>query len=223
MLSSTTTRLDWCKTYCYSPHVVRTADGYRMYYIGRTGASWSIKGFMIGTATSKDGLNWEAYPDPVLTVDNVPWGAFGLQTPHALWDEEEQLYKLWFTAITEWTYRKEVGALEMTARLGYATSADGIRWDVHPEPVFESARRPCVHKEGRGEYRMWMNSRPSLEDHWSSLYQNVYEFRSGDGVQWMRSDEPVLRESDKHRTGCIYPFVCRDHDRYFVVRSLPQT
>ena len=46
-LSSTTTRLDWCKTYCYSPHVVRTADGYRMYYIGRTGASWSIKGFMI--------------------------------------------------------------------------------------------------------------------------------------------------------------------------------
>ena len=29
-LSGTTTPLDWYKTYCYSPHVIRTGDGYRM-------------------------------------------------------------------------------------------------------------------------------------------------------------------------------------------------
>ena len=218
-LSSTTVGLDWCQTYCYSPHVFRTRDGYRMYFIGRTGDSFTIRGlmgFVIGTATSKDGLQWEAHPDPVLTADQVPWGAFGLQTPHVLWDQEEHRYKLWFIGISEWIYREEVGALEMTARLGYATSADGIRWDVHPEPIFESGRRPCVHKEDDGTYRMWMNSRPSFEEHWSSLYQNVYEFRSADGIQWQRSDQPVLRASAQHRKGCIYPFVCFDQKRYYL-------
>jgi hypothetical protein len=63
---------------------------------------------------------------------------------------------------------------------------------------------------------MWMNSRPSRQDHWRSLYQNVYEFHSQDGIRWNRSEQPVLRESDKHQRGCIYPFVCRDDDRYFL-------
>ena len=221
VLSATTMRFDWCKTYCHSPHVFRTTDGYRMYFIGhtRTEEAWTIKdlmGFVIGTATSKDGLNWEAHPHPVLTHDQVPWGTFGLQTPHVLWDEDEQLFKLWFAGFTEWIYRKGVGALEYTARLGYATSADGIRWDVYPEPIFESSRRPCVHKEERGAYRMWMNARPSRKDHWESLYQNVYEFRSADGIQWKRSDKAVLRASTQHRKGCIYPFVCREQGRYFL-------
>jgi len=218
-LSSATNRLDWCKTYCYSPHVIRTPDGYRMYFVGRTGDSFqtqSLMKFVIGMATSDDGLNWKPHDEPVLTVDDVSWGAFALQTPCALWDTEEQLYKLWFIGITEWVRRTDGGATEMTQRLGYATSPNGIRWQVHPAPVFESGRRPCVHKLGPSEYRMWMNSRPSRQDHWSSLYQNVYEFHSQDGIRWNRSETPVLRESDKHRRGCIYPFVCRDADRYYL-------
>lgn len=219
-LSSTTTRLNWCKTYCYSPHVIRTRDGYRMYFIGKTGDSLQIRsamGFAVGMATSEDGLEWKQYGEtPVLTVDDMPWGAFALQTPCALWDEEEQLFKLWFIGITEWIRNSEGRAMEMTERLGYATSDDGIRWDVHPESIFESGRRPCVHKEGPGQYCMWMNSRPSRESPWNSLYQNVYEFRSEDGIRWARGDEPMFRESNKHRGGCIYPFVCRDDDRYFL-------
>jgi predicted GH43/DUF377 family glycosyl hydrolase len=220
VLSSTTTRVDWCKTYCYSPHVIRTSDGYRMYYIGRTGSSSELKslmGFVVGMATSDDGLHWKPYGEtPVLTFDNVPWGAFALQTPYVMWDEEEQLFKLWFIGITEWVRNSDGGTTEITQRLGYATSEDGIRWNVHPEPIFDSGRRPCVHKEGSGAYRMWMNSRPSRQEPWGSLYQNVYEFRSKDGIRWNRSDEPVLRQSDKHGQGSIYPFVCRDASRYFL-------
>ena len=220
VLSGTTTHLDWFKTFCCSPHVIRTLDGYRMYFIGKASGSLQMSNlmeFVLGMATSEDGLEWEPYGEtPVLTVDAVPWGAFAFQTPYALWDEAEQLFKLWFVGITEWIRDSEDGTAEMTQRLGYATSGDGIGWDVHPDPVFESGRRPCVHKEGPGRYRMWMNSRPSRGAPWNSLYQNVYEFRSEDGIQWARSDEPVLRASDKHRGGCIYPFVCRDDDRYFL-------
>ncbi len=175
-LSSTTTRLDWCRTYIISPHVIRTGDEYRMYYIGRTGESLHVRGqmdYVIGMATSEDGLEWEPYGDtPVLTVDEVHWGAFSLQTPCVLWDEEEQRFKLWFTGYTEWIVTPS-GMREYTERLGYATSDDGIGWDVHPDPVFESGRRPCVHKEGPGRYRMWMNFRPSREAPWDTLYQNV--------------------------------------------------
>jgi len=116
-LSSATNRLGWCNTYCYSPHVIRTPDGYRMYFIGRTGDSFqtqSLMKFVIGMATSDDGLNWKPHDAPVLTVDDVPWGAFALQTPCALWDEEEQLYKLWLIGITEWVRRPDGGATEMT-------------------------------------------------------------------------------------------------------------
>ncbi len=219
VLSGTTTHLDWCKTYCYCPHVIRTEDGYRMYFAGKADGSLRIRSlldFALGMATSKDGLEWKPYEEtPVLTVDDVPWGAFALYTPFVLWDDEEQLFKLWFIGVTEWVSNED-GAVELTERLGYATSGDGIRWDVHPEPVFESGRGPCVHKEGPGGYRMWMNSRLSREAPWDTIDQNVYEFWSEDGIRWARNDEPVLRASPKLRHGCIYPFVCRDGDRYFL-------
>jgi predicted GH43/DUF377 family glycosyl hydrolase len=120
-------------------------------------------------------------------------------------------------AVTEWLRGDRALATEMTQRLGYATSSDGIRWDVHPEPIFGSARRPCVHKEGPGRYRMWMNSRPSREEPFSALYQHIYEFRSEDGIQWSRGEEPVLSTSEKHDPGgCVYPFVCHDENKYFM-------
>lgn len=218
-LSATTTELDWCRTYLYSPHVVRTNDGYVMYYIGRTGDSsklTSLMDFVIGRATSPDGFHWKQHADPVLTSRDVPWGAFALQTPYVLWDDDEMLFKLYFIGITEWVRGTGGGTTEITQRLGYATSGDGIAWDVHPEPIFESGRRPCVHRFAKNDYRMWMNSRPARSDPFISLYQNVYEFRSHDGIAWSRSDEPVLRESEKHRQGAIYPFVSRDTGRYFL-------
>ena len=52
-LSATTTHLDWCKSYCYSPHILRTSEGYRMYYIGKTGGSLHVRdlmGFVLGMA-----------------------------------------------------------------------------------------------------------------------------------------------------------------------------
>ncbi len=220
VLSSLMTNLDWCRTYCYAPHVLRTPDGYRMYYIGRTGNSSDLKslmGFAIGMAVSQDGLTWERFGErPILTFEEVPWGAFALQTPSVLWDPDERRFKLWFIGITEWVRNAGGGTTELTQRLGYATSDDGVRWNVHPEPVFESGRRPCVHREGPGQYRMWMNSRPSRQESYLSLYQNVYDFRSDDGIRWNRSHEPVLRESAQHDQGCIYPCVCRDGERYFL-------
>jgi hypothetical protein len=70
-LSSTSARLDWCETYCYSPHVIRTPDGYRMYFIGRTGDSFqtqSLMKFVIGMATSDDGLNCVRTADAVCAL-----------------------------------------------------------------------------------------------------------------------------------------------------------
>jgi predicted GH43/DUF377 family glycosyl hydrolase len=80
----------------------------------------------IGYAVSEDGLHWERRDEPVLRPA-APWEGSALMCPSVLWDDEEQIYKLWYCG---------GGWFEPDA-IGYATSADGITWERPlAEPVF---------------------------------------------------------------------------------------
>ncbi len=178
-----------------------------MWYLGTSTGSRSSD-IALGYAESDDGIEWREYDgNPILTGDDLPWGS-NFQTPFVLFDDDEHIYKMWFVSVTE-IERDEAGQMtEMTQALGYATSSDGIRWRIHPEPIYESGRSPSVIKEGPGRYRMWMGSRPSRQHPPGDLYRNIYEFTSTDGVQWERSDQPVLQPTGRANS-TVYPFVLK--------------
>ena len=185
-----------------------------MWYLGTSTGSRAAD-IALGYAESDDGIEWREHDaNPILTGDDLSWGS-NFQTPFVLFDEGESIYKMWFVSVTE-IERDESGKMtEMTQSLGYATSRDGISWDIHPEPIFESGRSPSVIKEGPGRYRMWMGSRPSRQHPPGDLYRNVYEFTSTDGLQWARSDQPVLQPTGRANS-TVYPFVIKEGDIYYM-------
>ena len=212
ILSAYTSEQAWCKVVLYTPMVIHHDGKYRMWFIGGSGSSRD-GALHLGYAESEDGFQWRPHPDnPILREEAVPCGP-RVQTPFVMFDPTDELYRMWFICLTKLERSASGGLLEMTQELCYATSADGLNWDLHPEPLYESGRRPCVIREPDGTYHMWMNSRPSRQHPPESLYENVYEFRSDDGIRWARSDGPVIRPSGPLCT-CVYPYVIKDDGAY---------
>jgi hypothetical protein len=212
VLSAYTTGQDWSKVVVYTPFVMHRDGKFKMWYLGTSTGSRSTD-MALGYAESDDGFAWREYDDnPILAGDDIPWGP-NFQTPFVLFDEEEQIYKMWFVSVVHIERGPNGKMTEMTQSLGYATSPDGLRWNVHPEPIYESGRSPSVIKEGPNRYRMWMGSRPSRKHPAGELARNFYEFTSSDGVNWERLDPPVLRPSGKATT-IVYPFVLKENDEY---------
>ena len=212
VLSAHTTRQSWCKVVLYSPHVVYQGGKFRMWYLGTSTASRS-NDMSVGYAESADGISWKEHPgNPILTAKDVPWGRTW-QTPFVLFDEDEGKFKMWFIS-GNGVRRDERGRiLENDQRLGYATSRDGTSWNVHPRPIYASGRSPSIIKQAPDSYRMWMNSRPNLDNVSSELYSNIYAFRSSDGLRWTREQQPCVRPSGKSRS-TVYPFVVREENRF---------
>jgi len=205
----------WAEVMLYTPHVIRVDGDWKMWYIGSSGESRGSD-FDLGFARSSDGLNWQPHSgNPIATLRDIPWGA-GWQTPCVLFDEQEGVYKMWFASRTLIKHDANGGCVALETALGYAQSDDGLSWSVHPEPVYDSARRPWVTKQPDGTYRMWMGSRPSAESKWDDLYRNIYEFRSPDGIDWKRSEAPSVTADETVRS-CVYPCVSQDSGGFLML------
>ena len=213
VLSAMTTDQDWCRVQLYNPTVIRVGGTYKMWYLGNSNAT-RTSDMDLGFAESSDGIHWTEHPDnPILRGGDLPFGS-SWQTPHVLVDADEGVYKMWF--IMAAGRRNEEGRMvDIQQKLGYATSPDGIRWDVHPEPIFPDGRRPCVIKDGPHAYRMWMNSSPSSDGTFDDLVGNIYRFVSTDGINWTRDPEPMLTANDKLRS-VIYALVMQLGDGYIM-------
>lgn len=106
--------------------VIRTEDGYRMYYTGASEAGL----MQIGLATSTDGINWVKYDNPE-TVDTPyaesdpvlangatgEWDALAAYTPRVA-----QVDNGWIM------FYKDIGTRTERPQVGLATSIDGIHW-----------------------------------------------------------------------------------------------
>ena len=104
------------------PVVVRREDGYHMWYTGQTSdKSW------IGYAISGDGVTWKRIANkPVLAADE-PWEKVAVMCPHVIWDEDESLFRMWYSG----------GEQYEPDAIGYATSPDGLHWSKLPSnPIF---------------------------------------------------------------------------------------
>ncbi len=204
ILSARTTDEDWCKVVCYSPHVIFHDGQFHMWYLGTSTGSRSGD-MAMGYAVSADGIKWTPYVgNPILTSDDLSL-AEGYQTPFVLFDDDDDIFKMWFVVVID-------NDDHSRQQLCYATSLDGIEWSIRAEPIYASLRSPVVMKTGSSQYRMWGNSAPTAESK-GGLFSNIYEFSSTDGVSWEREKEPAIRPSERLNS-CVYPFVIREKDGY---------
>src|SRR5437016_810649 len=105
------------------PVVLKDGNGYQMWYTGQArGRSW------IGYATSQDGKTWQRMSNqPVLSAD-ATWEKVAVMCPHVLYDDQTKLYRMWYSG----------GEQGEPNAIGYATSADGLKWMKHKKnPVFK--------------------------------------------------------------------------------------
>ncbi len=214
ILSALTTKQSWSRVTLYSPHVIRVGGKYQMWYIGNSSAT-RRPDLVMGHAESDDGIHWKEYEhNPILKLDDLPWGSFW-QTPFVMFDKDENIYKMWFVSLTGVKTNDKGRMIEGTQKLGYGTSKDGIKWKIHPKPIFDYGRRPCVIKEGPKRYRMWMNSGPIKAGKRSGLFQHIYEFTSTDGLNWTQAKKAAIQPAGKQRS-VVYPFVIKENGRFYM-------
>lgn len=143
---------------------------------------------ILGLARSRDGVNWQKHPQPVLLPG--PWRSWdevSLGDPY-LWESNGMLYLCY---LGEDRARRQ--------RLGIARSADGIHWEKQQSgPILELGSYGDFDEQGLGEPAIFRSGRQ-----WVLLYtgRNRQEHRamgyavSDDGRLWRKMREPVLRGS----------------------------
>jgi predicted GH43/DUF377 family glycosyl hydrolase len=116
----------WDSEMVTAPRVVRTEDGYVMYYAGHD-EERGLFAAKIGMATSPDGIEWTKYDDPA-TTDTL----FAESDPVLMTDEENVFVHQPNPILTddgwEMLYRRmDLGQRNMS--LWLAESEDGIHWE----------------------------------------------------------------------------------------------
>lgn len=132
---------------------------------------------------------WIDHPEnPMIYSTDPNYDNIAVWQPSVIIDDEG--YKMWYNALTN-------NALSVVM---YATSPDGVNWEVYPEPVFEKSENgwdsgtmqvTSIIKDGDG-FKMYYCS-------WVSQYGSWYVglAYSADGINWERhGTEPVFTGSE---------------------------
>lgn len=121
----------WDSFHVAHPSVIRTEDGYVMYYTGRTTDTVNI-----GMATSEDGIEWTRYDNPE-TTDTIYAESDPLFAPieteadtnFAMQPQAVQTEDGWAMVL-----RRAIGYGDFGATLQIASSDDGIEWAISDMP-----------------------------------------------------------------------------------------
>ena len=143
--------------------VLRIDGTYRMWYQGTSSSNGSEA--QIFYADSEDGINWNKFPDPVLSFgDSGSFDVRAVQTPYVIF--HNNIFKMWYAGIPE------SGGLRF--QIGYAESVDGIEWQKH-------GTDPVIAYGDSGDFDFVRLVRPAViaED---SLFKMWYTGTSADGA-----------------------------------------
>lgn len=78
--------------------VIKKDGQYLMWYTGQVGAATHEGCSWIGHATSKDGKYWKRMSDKPVMSPELPWENVAVMCPHVIWDEQEHIFKMWYSA-----------------------------------------------------------------------------------------------------------------------------
>jgi hypothetical protein len=106
--------------FCASCCVLKDGNKWRLWYLSCT--EWFMQSndkpqhrYHIKYAESKDGINWDR--QGVIAIDYLDQNEIAISRPSVIFDDG--IWKMWFS------YR----SVDLSYRIGYAQSNDGIRWD----------------------------------------------------------------------------------------------
>lgn len=191
------------------PSILKMKDYYYMWYTGQANNQSSI-----GYATSPDGITWKRNArEPVLTPE-FKWEGTAIMCPHVIYDENLQLFRMWYSA----------GENYEPNAIGYATSMDGLLWQKYSDnPIFKPGGMN------------WEKDRvtacqviPSKEWYYMAYigFQNLNTAqiglaRSQDGIHnWFRhKDNPIILRGMEGRwdSDAVYkPFAIYDGQRWML-------
>ncbi len=167
----------WDQSIVNDPTVLKDGAIYKMWYSGSNGTASRI-----GYATSADGLSWIKYGGNPVLAPSLPWEGSRIFGPTVISDTG--IYKMWYG-----------GSDGTAARIGYATSPDGITWTKQGNPVLDVGTsggwedayvsRPAVVKIGN-TYHLWYVGNDGITD-------RIGHATSTDGITWSKdSANPVL-------------------------------
>lgn len=113
----------WDAARVVEPSVVRTTDGYAMYYSGIDAEGVA----RIGRATSRDGITWTKDDAPVLE-GAAEWTGKSIGCPQVIRTGD--------------AYLMTFDAADARFKIGMATSGDGISWTVADDPIMDLTMSP---------------------------------------------------------------------------------
>lgn len=157
---------EWDDQQVLAPHVLKTDNGYAMYYSGVNASGIQ----MIGMATSKDGVAWTKYNDPATTekpyADSDP---VFQPAEKGAWDGASVHQPRVFQTENGWImiYRGVSDMRGANMKLGLATSVDGVHWERYSgNPIFQPS-------DIKGSRQFWFTNAVLKDD-------VIYLFVEGD-------------------------------------------
>jgi len=171
-----------------SPMVLYNSDSlrYEMWFQASDGLpSWEP--YLIGFATSYDGINWTKLDTAVLKPDPGTWDEKLVVWPMVI--REDEAYKMWYTGWQD----------DNPGAIGYATSPDGVNWTkYHSNPVMTAGtaaweaggpHNGYVMAVPGGGYKMWYTGYDV-----NYTIGKIGYATSADGIIWTKADSvnPVL-------------------------------
>ncbi len=202
---------DWDGLGVSVPTVISTTGKYRMWYQGR-GLTFYGYGSKLGYATSQDGTTWQKYVNnPVLGPgDPGEWDEAYRGQVTVL--KDSGMYKMWYSG----------GGFSAPWQTGYATSVDGLDWEIYAgNPVLAAgppgswdeteADGPTVLKDGTG-YKMWYYGCNA-----DYTVCSIGHATSPDGIAWTKyAGNPVLESTpgEWDESGLGWPRVIKKDGAY---------
>ena len=183
--------------------VLKRGDHWHMWFTGQA------RGYsFIGYAVSDDGMNWKRVSDQPVLYSERPYEGPSVMNPYVIWDEKQQLYRMWYAAGEQ--YEPNV--------LAYATSKDGIHWDKLPaNPIFNGFKDQAYESDRVGGCQV------VIADGWHYMFYIGYEdidtaricvARSKNGITgWERNPHsPIVSPTAGgwDADACYKPSVIRD-------------
>lgn len=195
--------------------VVVLKDGvYHMWYTGQFKPGQADGTSHIFYATSTDGEHFTRVQDTPVLSPELEWEKVAVMCPDVLWDEQEQIFKMWFSGGEQY---------EPTA-IGYATSPDGVHWTKYAaNPIFQA------DPNSEWEQHKAAGCHVAKTDDWYVMFYIGYRnedyaqiglARSKDGVTgWQRHpDNPIIApdEGAFDADACYKPYAIFDGKQWLL-------
>ena len=192
------------------PVVVKKEGIYHLWYTGQAKSTHS----WIGYATSSDGVHFTRMSaEPVLSFE-APWEKVAVMCPHVIWDEQEKLFKMWYSG----------GEQYEPDAIGYATSPDGLHWTKQEDnPIFVANEAneweqykvtACQVIKREEDYLMFYIGFRDID------FAQIGMAKSKDGISgWERySGNPIIYPTPDEwdADACYKPYAIEEKDRWML-------